>query len=381
MISRRTLLKSAALLALASNASPLAAAPTAGPTATPQRFDFAWLKGQARWRAQSPYRPIRNVVPNVLAELDYDRYQSIRFRPERGLWGRLDAGFHVRFFHLGRFNAPVHMYEVVNAQARHVRYDATMFDLRESGVNPKALRKDLGFAGFRVHFHTDWDNDIVAFLGASYFRAVGGEKQYGLSARGLAIDTGLDRPEEFPVFEAFWLERPERATSRLTVYALMDSPGIAGAYRFDITPGSTLTMDVDAALYPRREIERLGIAPLTSMFLCGENDRRMANDWRPEIHDSDGLAIWTGAGERTWRPLLNPAGLRVNSYLDENPRGFGLLQRDRDFDHYQDDGAYYNRRPSAWIEPKATGNRRWGKGAVQLVAPRTTPTAQCSASG
>src|SRR5262245_2980288 len=362
MISRRTLLKSAALLALASKAS------AAGPQASPQRFDFAWLKGQARWRAQSPYRPVRNVLPNTLAELEWDRYQAIRFRPERALWVGSDVRFQVRFFHLGRtFSTSVQMYEVVNAQARPIRYSADMFDLRESGINPKSLARDLGFAGFRLHFHTDWDNDIVAFLGASYFRAVGGEKQYGLSARGLAIDTGLDRPEEFPHFEAFWLERPERAVSRLTVYALMDSPSVAGAYRFDITPGSALTMDVDAALYPRREIERLGIAPLTSMFLCGENDHRMATDWRPEIHDSDGLAIWTGAGERIWRPLVNPAGVRVNSYVDEDPRGFGLLQRDGDFDHDQDDGAYYNRRPSAWIEPKASGNRRWGKGAVQLV--------------
>jgi periplasmic glucans biosynthesis protein len=367
MISRRTLLKSAALLALTSRASPHAAAGATSP-ASPQRFDFAWLKGQARWRAQSPYRSVRNVLPNVLVELDWDRYQSLRFRPERGLWVGSNVGFRVGFFHLGRhFNTPVQMYEVVNAQARPIRYDPAMFDLRESGVDPRVLSRDLGFAGFRVHVHTDWDNDIVAFLGASYFRAVGSEKQYGLSARGLAIDTGLDRPEEFPTFEAFWLERPEEATSQLTVFALMDSPSVAGAYRFDITPGSPLTMDVDAALYPRREIERLGIAPLTSMFLCGENDHRMASDWRPEIHDSDGLAFWTGVGERIWRPLLNPPGLLVTSYVDDDPRGFGLLQRDRDFDHYQDDGAYYHRRPSAWIEPKASGNRRWGKGAVQLV--------------
>jgi glucans biosynthesis protein len=259
------------------------------------------------------------------------------------------------------------VYEVVNAQARPVHYDPGMFDLSESGLDPRPLRRDLGFAGFRVHVHTDWDNDVFVFLGASYFRAVGAEKQYGLSARGLAIDTGFDRPEEFPTFEAFWLERPAPGTSRLTLYALMDSPSLAGAYRFEIAPGPMLVMDVDAALYPRREVERLGIAPLTSMFQCGENDRRVADDWRPEIHDSDGLAIWTGAGERIWRPLLNPTGVRVNSYFDDGPRGFGLLQRDRQFDHYQDDGAYYDRRPSAWIEPRPAGSSGWGKGAVQLV--------------
>jgi glucans biosynthesis protein len=143
----------------------------------------------------------------------------------------------------------------------------------------------------------------------------------------------------------------------------MDSPSVAGAYRFDIYPAATLVMDVDAALYPRKEIERLGVAPLTSMFQYGENDRRMVNDWRPEIHDSDGLAIWTGSGEWLWRPLVNPAQVRFNAYYDENPRGFGLLQRDRNFDHYQDDGAFYHRRPSLWVEPKSS----WGKGSVQLV--------------
>jgi periplasmic glucans biosynthesis protein len=368
MISRRALLRSVALVALASKSAPAAAAPAAGATGKPQPFDFAWLKGQARWRAQSPYQPPRSVVPRALTEMDYDRFQSIRFRSERALWAGPNGDFQVRLFHLGRtFTHPVQMHEVVKGEARPIRYDPAMFDLSESRVNPRTLPRDLGFAGFRVHVHTDWDRDVAAFLGASYFRAVGGEKQYGLSARGLAVDTGFDRPEEFPYFEAFWLERPERAVNRLTVYALLDSPSVAGAYRFAVVPGPTLTMDVDAALYPRRTIERLGIAPLTSMYLCGENDRRVADDWRPEIHDSDGLAVWTGSGERIWRPLLNPAAVRVNSFLDEDPRGFGLLQRDRQFAHYQDDGAYYDRRPSAWIEPKAAGGRGWGKGAVQLV--------------
>ena len=137
--------------------------------------------------------------------------------------------------------------------------------------------------------------------------------------------------------------------------------------RFQIAPGGTQVMNVDTALYPRKPIERLGIAPLTSMFFYGENDRRGANDWRPEVHDSDGVSIWTGAGEWIWRPLVNPAQLHFNSYLDDNPRGFGLLQRDRDFDHYQDDGVYYDRRPSLWVEPKPHQSNGWGKGAVQLV--------------
>jgi glucans biosynthesis protein len=255
------------------------------------------------------------------------------------------------------------MYEVVEGQAQELAYEVAMFDYGQSGLQSLHLPKDLGFAGFRVYAHTDLERDVVAFLGASYFRAVSGEMQYGLSARGLAIDSGMDRPEEFPIFTAFWIARPAPEAGTLTVYALMDAPSVAGAYRFDITPAATLVMDVDATLYPRQTIERLGVAPLTSMFQYGENDRRMANDWRPEIHDSDGLSVWTGSGEWLWRPLVNPPQVRFNAYLDENPRGFGLLQRDRNFDHYQDDGAFYNRRPSLWVEPKSG----WGKGSIQLV--------------
>jgi len=330
----------------------------------PQAFDYAWLKGQARALANAGYRAPTNHVPRDVKRLDWDQYQEIRHRADHALWAKERLRFRARFFHLGLFyQTPVKMYEFANGQAQELAYDPAMFDYGKSGLRGSRLPKDLGFAGFRVNFHTDIERDVAAFLGASYFRAVGAEMQYGLSARGLAVDCGLGRSEEFPRFTTFWFERPARDSGHLTVYALMDSPSIAGAYRFDIYPGATLVMDVDAALYPRTAIERLGLAPLTSMFQCGENDRRMANDWRPEIHDSDGLSLWTGTGEWIWRPLTNPEGLRFNAYLDDNPRGFGLLQRDRDFDHYQDDGAFYDRRPSLWVEPKSA----WGKGSVQLV--------------
>jgi glucans biosynthesis protein len=270
----------------------------------------------------------------------------------------------VKFFHLGLyFRERVHMHVVSNGVAREIAYDPAMFDYGKSGLAHEHLPADLGFAGFRVLFDTDPKRDIVAFLGASYFRAVGGEMQYGMSARGLAVDTALPRPEEFPVFTQFWLVEPKPKSDVLTVYALLDSPSIAGAYRFDIHPAATLVMEVDAALYPRKTIERVGIAPLTSMYQYGENDRRVADDWRPEIHDSDGLALWTGAGEWLWRPLVNPPTLRFNAYADDDPHGFGLFQRDRNFDHYQDDGVFYDRRPSVWVEPKGP----WGRGSVQLV--------------
>lgn len=331
----------------------------------PQPFDYARLKGHARALAAQAYHPPAGRIPAELVGMDYDQYQAIEYRRDHSLWRGEGLHFQARFFHLGLFfQVPVRMFEVVGGEAHELAYDPEMFRYgAKSGLSGAGLPADLGFAGFRLIYFTDPDRDVAAFLGASYFRAVGAELQYGISARGLAVDTGLARAEEFPSFTAFWLERPAVGADRMIVYALLDSPSITGAYRFEIGPGETLAMDVDAALYPRREIERLGIAPLTSMYLHGENDKRVANDWRPEIHDSDGLALWTGNGEWIWRPLANPSTLRFNAYQDENPRGFGLLQRDRDFDHYQDDGAAYERRPSLWVEPRSA----WGKGSVQLV--------------
>ena len=374
MIRRREILKTAIALAAGQLAgTDLAAAAAAAPpqsaaatgTGPAKAFDYAWLKGQARFLAGSAYQTSKEVLPASMVTLSYDQYQSLRFRSDHSLWGDAGLPFRVQFFHVGRgFAQAVHLYEVNNGQSREILYDPSMFEFDKAGIDPAMMRDHAGFAGFRVQFVTDWRDDVTAFLGAAYFRAVGGDtRQYGLSARALAVDTAYPRPEEFPRFTSFWFERPAKGSGSLTMYALMDSPSITGALRFFIAPGGTLVMDIDSAFYPRKAIDRLGVAPLTSMFFYGENERRAANDWRPEIHDSDGLSIWTGAGEWIWRPLINPAQNHLNSYLDENPRGFGLLQRDRNWDHYQDDGVYYDRRPSLWVEPKSAG---WGKGAVQL---------------
>jgi glucans biosynthesis protein len=332
-----------------------------------QPFDFAWLKGHARELAAQPYHAPPAALPEPIAHLTWDQMQAIHFKEAHALWQDEAAQFRIRFFHLGLYNKlPVKIFELRDGQARQLAYDPTLFEYGKSGVDGGQLPADLGFAGFQIFHQADWRRDVAAFQGASYFRAVGEGKQYGLSARGLAVDCGLARAEEFPNFTAYWLERPSPKSDRLTIYALLDSPSVAGAYRFVVTPGEPLKMEIDAAIYPRKSIEVLGVAPLTSMFQCGENDRRVGSDWRPEIHDSDGLSMWTGAGEWIWRPLVNPSRVRVNSFQDQNPRGFGLLERDRSFDHFQDDGVYYDRRPSVWVEPKEDA-QGWGKGAVRLV--------------
>jgi len=370
-MKRRDLLKATLAYGLAGWSAPLPAWASAGGlkhTGAAQRFDYAWLKGQARALASAAYdasaMPIPADVAAEIAALGWDQYQSIRYRDDHALWGTDKFGFQVKFFHLGLyFHEPVAIHEVVDGQAQEIAYSPELFDYGKSGLHGSRLPQNLGFAGFRVNFHTDLSRDVTAFLGASYFRAVGGDWQYGLSARGLAIDCGLPTAEEFPRFTKFWLERPLPGADVLVVYALLDSPSVAGAYRFEIRPGATQMMDVDAALYPRKAITHLGVAPLTSMFRCGDNDCRARDDWRPSIHDSDGLSMWRGNGEWIWRPLTDPQRLRFNVYQDDAPRGFGLLQRDRNFDHYQDDGVFYERRPSLWVEPKSG----WGKGSVQLV--------------
>ena len=295
-MQRRDLLKSVAALTLL-GADSLRAA-TSGDTTGGQPFDYAVLKGYANALAERPYRAASAPLPSEIRALTWDDYQAIRFHDDRALWANLRTRFRAKFFHLGLYyQEPVRIYEVVEGRAREIAYDRRMFDYGKGPLRNARLPANLGFAGVRLLFHTDWSRDITAFLGASYFRAVGGEMQYGLSARGLAIDCGMSKPEEFPRFTTFWLERPPENVDNLVIYALLDSPSTAGAFRFDIRPGATLMMDVDAAIYPRKEIERLGVAPLTSMFLHGENDRRMANDWRPELHDSDGLSMCSGRGE------------------------------------------------------------------------------------
>src|SRR5690606_6167204 len=278
----------------------------------------------------------------LIEQLDYDAFQQIQYRDEATLFAAEQGTPPIRFFHLGRHNRhPVAVHVVSEGEARALRYDRARFAYGDEAL-ARRLPPDLGFGGFRA-LHRDRPGDWLAFSGASYFRSAGELDQYGLSARGIAIGTGLPEPEEFPRFSELWLE-PATGDAELTIYALLEGPSLTGAYRFRCTREGAVVMDTDAYLYPRGPIARLGVAPLTSMFWFSETNRHRATDWRPEVHDSDGLAMWTGSGERLLRPLKNPVhGVRVHAYQDRDPRGFGLVQRDRSFDHYQDDGVFYEK--------------------------------------
>lgn len=334
--------------------------------ATP--FSFNELKRRARALAGSAWRKPETAASDLLEKIDYDAFQQIRFKPSNSLRLDRESRAPAQLFHLGQyFREPVRIHVVNGPTSREVLYSANLFETPPSHP-ARQLPDGLGFAGFRI-MAPDLKTDWLAFLGASYFRTSGPFNQYGLSARGLAIDTAMPGPEEFPRFTEFFLEGAERGGATLTIFALLDSPRATGAYRIridrvtDARDIHRVVMDIECELHARGEIRRLGIAPFSSMFWYGEGSRTQARDWRPEIHDSDGLAIETGAGERIWRPLNNPPRVMTSAFFDNDPKGFGLLQRDRDFVHYLDDGVFYERRASVWVQPLDG----WGRGAVHLV--------------
>jgi glucans biosynthesis protein len=333
-------------------------------------FGFGDVEQRARELAGTPYQRPDPKLPQELADLGYDRYRDIRFKPDHAFWRKEKLPFELEFFHEGLYyNLPVKLNEVGSQGAKDVskeiRFNPADFDYGANKLDLNKL-KDLGFAGFRVHFAVNtpkYKDEVLVFLGASYFKALGREQRYGLSARGLAIDTGLISGEEFPRFTEFWIERPKPGDKELTIYGLLDSRRVAGAYRFVLRPGDETQVEVKERLFLRENVSKLGLTPLTSMFFFGENQPAQSEDYRPEVHDSDGLSIHSGTGEWLWRPLVNPKRLLVTSFAMTNPLGFGLMQRDHAFRAYEDLEARYDLRPSAWVEPQG----QWGPGRVELV--------------
>lgn len=342
-----------------------------------QARSFSWeaLVAQARDLATRPYDAGTPLPREVLESIDYEAHGKIAFDTSKALFKDGPGKFPVTFFHLGRFfQVPVHMHvlgvDAGKTVSREILYSPTYFDMPADSP-AKKLPEGAGFAGFRFQESRRGDqkkkpwkkNDWVAFLGASYFRAIGELYQYGLSARGIAIDAAVaGANEEFPTFTNFWFEPPADGGSTVVVHALLEGPSIAGAYRFRMKRDAAVVMDIDTQFFLRRDVARLGIAPLTSMYWYSETVKPTAIDWRPEVHDSDGLVLWTGGGERIWRPLNNPRQTTVSAFADKSPRGFGLAQRDRSFHNYED-GVAYERRPTLWVEPLGD----WGEGAVQLI--------------
>jgi glucans biosynthesis protein len=353
-----------ALARWAALASAICLALAAGPV-------LAWglddVAQRAQQQARQPFKPAVNNIPPELAALDYDQYRDIRFNEDSALWRAEQRPFEAQFFHVGRQADAVRLHEITPEGLAPLHYQPAQFNFGNNLLTPQSWG-ELGHGGLKALFNLNTaahKDELIAFSGASYFRALGAGQRYGLSARGLAVDTAGGAPEEFPRFTEFWLEKPGADARQLTVYALLDSPRMTGAYRFDIQPGEQTETRVQARIFMRatdKPVTVLGLAPLSSMFFFGENQPR-PGDFRPEVHDSDGLMIATGDGEWLWRPLHNPAATLVSSFSMARLKGFGLMQRDRAFPHFEDTEARYELRPSAWITPVGD----WGPGRVELL--------------
>lgn len=361
--------------ALAASAAVPAAATTAPPPPQPKSllgkslgaFDRGSVVEMARKLATKPFVPPPTDLPAVLNNLTYDQYRDIFASRDNVVFKDENLPFRLQFFHRGfYYRQKIDVSVVKDGQAFAVPYSTDLFELGPQAPHPLPAAGDLGFAGIRLLGRInapDRFDEVAVFLGASYFRSLGRNQTYGLSARGLALNTAGADGEEFPLFRAFWVEEPVADSDTIVVHALLDSQSVAGAYRFSITPGDATAMDVETTLFPRVELTKVGLAPASSMFFFDANGREDVDDWRPEVHDSDGLLMEAGSGETIWRPLSNPHDLQISAFVDTGPRGFGLMQRTRDPRDFQDLVARYETRPSLWVEPVGD----WGQGTVTLV--------------
>jgi glucans biosynthesis protein len=338
--------------------------PPAKPVAT-YPFSFETLLEDAKRRAAAPYAPLRNSEPSALDKLSPEQYRSMHFNTDAGIWRAEKLPFRLELLRAAPNLPTVTVSTVEDGVAKDVVASPVMFQVTGT-TTAQLARVSVPLSGFRVrsliNSNKVWDEFLV-FQGASYFRAVAKNLLYGLSARGLAIDTGEPAGEEFPVFTHFWIERPAPKANAIVIYALLESKSATGAYKITAQPGVETLTEVELTLFPRAEMRVLGIAPLTSMFLFDETNRGRLDDYRPEVHDSDGLQIAAKSGEQLFRPLANPLKLQVSSFTTQVPQGFGLVQRSRQQSDFEDFDAQYERRPSAWITPKGD----WGSGAVELV--------------
>jgi glucans biosynthesis protein len=368
MISRRHLMQIAAASQLSSMITPAQASAPGLHLGEAEPFSYDGLKARVAELAKKPYVPPPRPNPDVVTHMNYDTARDLTFNPDLALYGRGTGPYPVTFLAVGQlFLKTVRMHVIEGHEAREILFRHYYFHHGEEDPLGKLPTDPSPMAGleFRQAYDTpDWkDHEGWArFIGASYFRGVGESNQFGLSARGVAQNTGVANPEEFPDFTHFWIEGGATEKDPVHLYAILDGPSIVGAYRFIMHREPGVTMQISCDLHLRNKIERLGIAPLTSMFWYSETLKPLAEDWRPEVHDSDGIAIWTSQDEHIWRPLNSPKHLMISSFLDDSPRGFGLMQRDKNYDHYLD-GVYYEKRPCGWIEPMG----KWGPGSVQLV--------------
>ncbi|TGK92394.1 glucans biosynthesis protein [Leptospira brenneri] len=332
-------------------------------------FDFQTTDAIAKQKLKSKFAPTPEFKIPGLDGISYDAYRQIEYKPDVAIWKNLALPYQLHFFHPGHiYSNGIQIYEVIGEKPVEIPYDASRFNFGDLPLSDEfsELSKKLRYTGFRVHYPINQKEALEEFLvfqGASYFRALSKDQVYGLSGRGLAINTGPKDREEFPIFESFYIKRPQKNDTAITIYAIMNGESVVGAYEFIVNPGEITTVDVRAKIYLRKKIKRLGFAPITSMYLYGESDSPILGNIHPEVHDSDGLLIQNKSEDWEWRPLINPKKTQLTRIPLDSPKGYGLIQRDRKFKSYQDEKLKYHLRPSLWVEPKGD----WGKGNLYLL--------------
>ncbi|MEJ2228231.1 MAG: glucan biosynthesis protein [Alphaproteobacteria bacterium] len=336
------------------------------PEGESKAFSEQWLFTKAQNLAHAAYKKPKLDLPEQLEKLNSQQYQAIRYKQDATIWKNDNLGFQMQCFHTGfQYEVPVDMYLIDGGKAQPFKYSPSLFEFSAPVTAPPADSKG-GFSGLRllapVNHPGSWEEFLI-FQGASYFKALATSQTFGISARGVCINTAQRGGEEFPVFRSFWVQKPAPGDRQLLMYGLLDGPSLTGVYKFRVEPGRSTVMDVECTLFPRKTLSHVGIGPLTSMYYYGAADPTRLDDYRPNVHNSDGLLVWTGGGEWLWRPLVNPERLQYSVFVDRDPKGFGLMQRERSFYAYQDIGARFGNRPSVWVEP--LGN--WGEGAIDLV--------------
>ena len=341
---------------------PEAAAAAGAPAPSPFTADS--VVAMARQLAKSPFKAPKGSLPEPFANLTYDQYVDIRARPGSALWSGDNVGFALEPLHRGFiFSPPMDIYIVENGVAQKVPYERSAFDFGK--LQPPADMPDIGFSGFRVLEAVEGQGfqEVAIYQGASFFRAKARGQNLGVTARGLSIHTGDPQGEEFPLFRSVWIEKPKPATNALVIHALLDSAGVAGAFRFTLRPGEATIIDTELTIFARAAIDHVGLSAMSGMYLFGGLAHQKTDDVRPNVYEINGLQMLTGNGEWIWRPVANRDTLQISAFVDQNPHGFGLLQRDRSFSAFQDDDQHWELRPSLWIEPIGD----WGEGQVQLL--------------
>lgn len=328
-----------------------------------QQFSIGAVSELARQLAKKPFVPIPRDLPDAFANLNYEQYARIRSEPSSFIWANEGKGFAVEPLHRGfLFSNPVQLFTVEDGIVRQIAYDRKRFDF--GGIEVPENVPDINYSGFRLYSSENGQfSEFAIIQGATFFQAIARGQSYGTTARALTLKPAEAKGEEFPAFRAFWLERPTAGSNAIVVNALLDSESVAGSVRFTFRPGEMTIVDVETSLFPRMNLEHVGIGSMGSRFLFAPHDPGRFDDLREAVHDAGGLQILNGRGEWLWRPLKNPEALQISQFMDNGPKGFGLIQRERNYSAYLDDERHFERRPSVWIEPL----ENWGEGVVQML--------------